>query len=500
MELAFEPREQECLRLILDRVVSQEETAEAIVPDSCPDIVRTVGCYGMPMLRSKECRDGAVILSGSVRAHALIEPEDESYPRALEVYLPFTQRIEMPELTADSRVLCELRLRSLDARLFNSSKVLVRAEISSHVEVFAAQELTTWALTDCPPELEVHRVTLPITVPEQTGEKPFVVGEELELPAGQPAAASVLKWDAATTLTEQKMIGTRAVFKGSVAVRMLYRAEDESVCRYEFAVPFSQFLELDRESGEDDLRVVLLCTGAQLEPDGQEPARRFLLELNLLAQCITQPRRELELIDDLYATHGAASARTEPFAGTGVLDLQHMRQTAHGMVECECSEVIDTAALLGWPETQRDGENVTVRIPAQVTVLYRDPERRLQTKTARIEAECGTVLADGCTARAQAQLSGDVFSSPSGTGAEARFTVDVAVESAAQQRCEMVTGGEINEQEDTRRPSVVIRAVEDGQTLWSIAKACRSRVAAVCAANGLDDEPAAGTLLLIPRT
>ncbi len=500
MELSFEPKTETYLRPVVSRVVSQEETGEAIVPDSCPDIVRTAGCFGTVVLRGKECRDGSVVLSGGIRAHVLVVPEDETYPRAIELYLPFTQRVDAPEVTSGSRVVYEARLRSLDARLLNSRKVLIRADLSGHVEAFEPAEVTTWSLLDCPPEIQAHRVTLPVTLTSQTAEKSFVVGEELELPASQPACAAVLKWDCTVSLGEEKLIGARAVFKGTAAVRLLYRTEDGSLCRYEFAVPFSQFAELDREGGEEDLRVVLMCTGAELEPDGQDPARRFLLTLNVLAQCVTQDRTELELIDDLYATRGAVTVRSEPFSGVGVLDVQRLRQSVRGTVSGECNEVIDTSVLLDWPSTEHEGDAVRVRVPAAVTVLSLDTENHLQARTERMEAVCETVLAPGCDASSWAQLTGDVFASPSGDGAEARFTVECVVTSSAPERCAMVTGAELTESDhEPVRPSVILRAVEEGETLWSIAKACRTCVDAVSAANALDDEPTAGMLLLIPR-
>ena len=49
------------------------------------------------------------------------------------------------------------------------------------------------------------------------------------------------------------------------------------------------------------------------------------------------------------------------------------------------------------------------------------------------------------------------------------------------------------------RPSVVIRRMERGETLWDIAKSCGSTVDDIRCANTLPgEEAAAGTLLLIP--
>jgi|GEM_PF-6604446 len=56
MELAFEKNAVDHLQKLVCQVASQEETAETVVPDSLPDVGRIVGCWGVPVIRSKEWR------------------------------------------------------------------------------------------------------------------------------------------------------------------------------------------------------------------------------------------------------------------------------------------------------------------------------------------------------------------------------------------------------------------------------------------------------------
>ena len=501
MELEFERTEVSCLRAVCDRVISQEETGEAIVPDSCPDVARTAGCYGTVVLRSKECRDGSVLLSGGVHAYALVVPEDGSEMRAVSAYLPFTQRVDAPGATSGSRVVYTPRLRALDARLLNSRKVLIRADISGRAEVYEADSLTAFAPAEPVPDcVQLHRVAMPVTLTEQVAEKPFELSEELELPGGVPACAALLKWDCGLTLTESRTIGARVAFKGAANVRLLGCAPDGTVFRYEFSIPFSQYAELDRESGEEPPRVELLLTGAELAPDGQEPARRFLLTLNLLAQCVTQTRQELTIADDAYATRGALTVKTAEFSAAGQLDCEHLHETARVTLPGACREVLDVSVLLGWPDVTHEGETVRVSVPATVTALCLDEAGACVCLTAQTAAECSSVLAPGCEASAEAALSGDAFAIPGGEGAEARFGVDITLTSRAASACPMLTGAEQEgETEEDDRPSVILRHAAGGETLWSIAKACRAKLDAVRAANDVTDDLVPGTLLLIPR-
>ena len=70
--------------------LTQEETAETIVPDYCPDIARIIETTGKVFLHSREMRDGRAEISGPVRVTVLYTPEGEGGIRTLEFAMPFT--------------------------------------------------------------------------------------------------------------------------------------------------------------------------------------------------------------------------------------------------------------------------------------------------------------------------------------------------------------------------------------------------------------------------
>ena len=84
---------------------------------------------------------------------------------------------------------------------------------------------------------------------------------------------------------------------------------------------------------------------------------------------------------------------------------------------------------------------------------------------------------------------------------ELSFDLRLELPCYARQELRWIDACELGEPEpDDRRPSLTVRPIREGESLWSIAKACRSTVAAICAANDLDDRTARpGVLLLIPR-
>ena len=75
----------------------------------------------------------------------------------------------------------------------------------------------------------------------------------------------------------------------------------------------------------------------------------------------------------------------------------------------------------------------------------------------------------------------------------------VGMEIGTDQTFPMITGLELGElqEPDQNRPSLILRSC-GADTLWELAKASGSTVAAISAANGLAGEPAPEQMLLIP--
>ena len=482
MELAFEEKKMPYLSLVARQVLYQEETAESIVPDSSPDMARIVDCSGRVLLRSKDCRDGSVTISGGVQAEILYQAEEESGLRSLHVYLPFSVRVENPDLTGSAYVQCDCRIRSIDGRMLNPRKAMVRVNLGCAVVAFEPAEQSIWTL----PEnsgLQVKRKTVPLFLMKTKGEKSFVVSEENELPSGRAAVSEIYRWDALLELTEKKLIGSRAVFKGTATVRLLYSGADGSLNTWSFQVPFSQYAELDQEINGEDVSVDLMLT------------------LNVLAQCIAGEQEQVEIIEDLYSTEQQVTPKTATLRAVSLLDQQNLHQGVRETISAPVSQTLDTMVYLDFPTQERSGEQVRVTSSAQVSVLYLDEEGQAQSVQRRMDASCETQLHPDCELHAQAALTADAYAAPVPEGAEARFSVDFSLDSMAVEELSMVCGAEVSDREDTdeERPSIIIRAVTQTESLWILAKSCNTTVDAICKANGLqEDTPIEGTMLLIP--
>ena len=500
MELVFQEKELNYLSRILCETVTQEQTAELIVPDSYPDADRVVDAFATALIRSEECSAGAAGATGNVQAGVLFVTEGGEVER-LETQIPFSVRKEFDAAYDDCTLQCTCAVTGVDARMLNSRKVLVRVGVRCTLSVYARQSRTLYDISAPAPTLQLRRTRLPIKLPLALGEKSFVLNEEAEIPGSKPAVERLLKCVYRTTVEEQKLVGSKAVFKGNLTVHALYECAEGKLHSFETDLPFSQYVDMDEELDERELRTVLTMTSAATEPDGQMDCRRLLVSVNLLAQCTAYGEQEIELIEDAFCTDAELAPKWSEWNVTGILDRQSFRETATAQSDAPAGGVVDAWLYTDEANRRREGERMLVELPMAVNVLYVDSEGKLQGRTMRPTVELSTALSEEGSCGVCVTGSGEIFCAAGADGMELRCPISVELESFAEHRLRCVAGGEIAQTEATgeRRPAVILRRTETEQDVWDIAKTYRTATASVMQANDLQSPLIpADTLLLIP--
>lgn len=500
MELTFQTLPMRYLGNTFHGSQSQEQTAEVIVPDSCPDVSRIVYASASVIVRGKECRTGGVLVSGGVRVSALCVPEDDSGARTLESYLPFSLRIEHPAVTEQTQAVVTAFVRQIDARLVNSRKVLFRADLCCAADGYSMEEETLYTISAPPKELQMRRRTYPVLLPKETAEKGFTVTDDLTLPSGKPFVSEICCYDTVPRITDCKVVGSKAVFKGALELKMLYLSGDGSIQSWEQQLPFSQYAELAADYDEAALFVTPLVSAAELtlEPSGE--GRAMTLSVSVSAQCLVSSTVTMELIEDAYAVGAAFEPEWTQYSLACQLDRQTLRDEVRQQLEAETVTVLDCAVYHDLPYSERTEGTIRIRAPLNMKLLYLDGSGSLQGANAKAEAACETVLCESAKCTAAVSV-GDCFAQPAAGGAELHAEASFTLLCSAVQELRTLSGGTLAQQmqKDPERPSVVLRACRGGEDVWDVAKRYGTTVAAVREANGLDSEELdSGCMLLIP--
>lgn len=500
MELVFQEKEVECLQRVFCETVLSEQTADVIVPDAQADILRVVDAFGTVLIRSTDCAARSASVAGSVQVGAIYVGENGEVCR-IRTQIPFAVRRDFSSQQENCTLQCKCVLRSVDARALNSRKMLVRVGLACTLTVYATEKRTLYDLPEAAENLQLKRTTLPLTVPLTLCEKSFVINDELEVDGTRPAVEKLLKCLCKTQVAEQKAVGDKAVFKGSLLIHALYEDGEGKLNTHDWTVPFSQYVQMEREADESELSTRLSLKSFEVEPDSTSDSRRLLLSCDVLAQCMAVGQEEFTLIEDAYCTDAVLTPEFASCELTAILDRQTFRQTAITGGGEAAQAVVDVSIYCDEADRQRTEEGILLTQPFSCNVLYYDAQGELQGTTLHPTVTVQTALNEEGSCCVTEVNEGEASCAVGSGGVELRLPVELTVESTASHRLKLVMGGEITAlpEETEQRPSIILRRAEQNEELWELAKTYRTSVGSIREANALTaDTIRPDTMLLIP--
>lgn len=497
MELMFDTKSLAFWELTARKFLTQEQTAELIVPDSFPDMERIVDSWAQILLRSKECRTGSISISGTVQAGLLFVAVGETQPRRMECSIPFSFQMEEDALSQNCFADYTGWIKGVNARMLNSRKAMIRVELCADVSAWEKGNLQVPALKEQTPDLQCKTNRYNVLRTMDLVERSITLKEEAELPQGLPDVHVVLDWTSSVRVHECKTIGSRVAFRGELNTCLFYQAEDGSLNQCSLGIPVTQYVEMNRDVEGMIPSVHLCATGRDLQIG--EGGRRIYLNLAQLCQMRADHYEQMELLEDVYSTKDQIHATWQNLPVTAYLDQRVLQQQLRKTLSVPAERV--ERVRLSWevPQQVRKGESVVFTLPLRAQMLVRDGEDCLQEAIERINLEFSLNGSESCSFYAAADVS-DVYAAPVSGGVELRCNVMLSVDALSRQNMQCVSKAERTPRAKQKdRASLILFRMEEGQSLWSIAKNCSASVEELMQVNHLpEEEVQAGTLLLVP--
>ena len=494
MELPFEKKTERFWQQKLYAPVMREESQELRLPESMPDVGRVIAAWGQPVLRGKQWRDDHITIEGGVMVWVLYHPEDGSGPRRVESWLPFRIRLDHSHSGADGIIRAESVLCSADARSISARKLMLRCQVGLMVQTMVPKEAELHSPGTMPEDVQILERVYPMVLTRETGEKTFLADEQLSLPQGAAQPTRILYSRLCPRVTEQKVLNSRAVFRGVGELHLLCQDEGEKLFSLDLEVPFAQYLDLEGEYGEG-AEVSNLLGVTSLETDCAEGGIR--VRCGLVSQYIVNAPTVLRCAADAYSPDRELELVTREVALPAWLDEQ-VRRIEQEEQLAVVAVPVDAIFFPDLPLVTREPEGVEVRCGGTFQTLLREEDGSLRSKalrtarTERLTTESDTIP---CT-----WLRGGTALGREGSGWTARQHMELKLDSVCTKPMTMLAGIRAGERREPapERPSIIIRARRGEETLWDIAKYCGSTVSAIQRLNKLESEPEENRLLLIP--
>ncbi len=489
--------------------LTQEETAETIVPDYCPDIARIIETDGKVYLHSRELRDGKAELSGTVRVTVLYTPDGEGGVRTLEFAIPFSVESDSRSLPGCQYLAAETEPEFLEARMLNPRKIFTHCKLVTRLTGYQRRPFSF--CTDVAAEerlrVEKKQETQHAILLTHIAEKDFTFTEEVNLSPGREGAAELLTNQISSTVTETKIVGSKLIFKGIFSISLLYRTASGECGSTTAELPFSQIMEVEGAVEGSDASLQLQLTGTDLQIDGDDPeGRQIAVTLYIHATALLREEQDLTLLSDLYSTAYDMTYEAAPLSITSFCEFMTRRQTLREVLEIGvvAESILALSANCGAVSVSREGKTAILRTGVSVRAMYLDEGGVPLLAERTFDASCQLELPEDCRINAKAVCPEEIQGTLGDRGIEVRFAVDFRIEAAEQVKKVCISAAKLDTEavKDTAgAPSLVLRCMGKQETAWDLAKKYNTTIAAIFSANQLEgeEELPREKLLLIPR-
>ena len=493
LKLEFMTEEMEYLRPVLMETRTGEETAESIIPDSTPDISEVLFTCGTAFLRGQELMEGRASVSAGVSASVLLQPEGQAEPEVIEAYLPISLTFENSAIHSDLRGASTVFLERLESQLVNPRRILIRASVRVTLKLWEPCREEHPVSADAP-GVETLLEVQPARLLSAMGEKRYSVEDTVRFPS-EHVGKKLVSVQTQVEHSECRLTGTRAVFRGNLELSALYLTHNGKLETADAQLPFSQFIDLETCEERDELQLdsILCGADAELSADGGG----LNISAQILSRAAVWSSRDIPCITDVYSCDGQAEPQWREREYESLLDTQLFPVSGRAVLSDITGQEAAAVCLPGVWIQKREGEHVSFTLPVRIQLLT-DGETGASPGTARIELTCATRAAPGCRFELEATEL-HVQTSPGAEGSDVRLSGTLCLRTYGTTSFREVSECEITEDETAgARPGLIIRRTCRGERLWDIAKQYGSTREAIRSANSLTEEPAEGTLLLIP--
>ncbi len=475
--------------------------SDVIVPDVKPDIKKILEVSGSVCITQKMIHQDKIHLQGVLRMTVLYLPDGGASGELCSLFVnqDFSHMMDCRGVTPEMQLTAEATPESMDYTLLNSRKVNLRCVIGLGAKVVRPLllSLTTGAEGDDIPELQKQRLRLLGNT--ELCESKMILREQLEFPSGKPTIGEILRLTAIPTATELRLVDGKAIAKGQIRICTLYSAEsDRSVQFMEHLLPFTEILDmegaLDGMEGEIDFSIADLYHEIREDSDGE--ARHLGLELVLSVTVQGHEIFDVDVVTDAYSLccdldlttkahrmEQLLSNNTAEVTHKDHLELPSMLPTLKQVCDINATPKIDRIAM--------EGDRITVFGTVRSNILYLTEDESLPvcgfSRQSEFSHSFSVPGADSNTAcDARVFLEHVSFTLSGNNSLELRFILGLTVKSLKTEEITLIEEISPCTESGKLHPCVVVYFVQQGDSLWKIAKRYHTTVEQLKSLNQLE--------------
>lgn len=488
------------------------------VPDLKEDIDKIIVAKGEVCLEECECMVDRVKLSGTVHYRILYTTPNEARPLCyMEGILPFAENVHMDGVLPTDHCRAHLDIDDLNISTVNSRKIAVKVLVGYVMQVYGEDQIEIATELSNANGMECLYKKLSYTRRMVDNKDVFRIKEEVALPQSKPNIGELLWYSVNLDSIETKLIDHAIMLEGELNLFVIYQSEDENepLQYLTMEIPFDGSVDV---AGADTQMVAVIETGLtdvevliKPDADGEERGLEVIASVTLDIQVYED--RQMTILSDVFAPNVEIIDEQTPFDYEMVLSKNAAKMRvaekirlnrnqdkmlqlcqAEGSVKVDEERVtedglqIDGVVLATIIYISANDRHPVSSMEAMIPFTYlvemqnmRDQDRyEMHPRLEQLQA----VMLDGDEIELKAQVGLDIVAFEKG---QATGITELDVQPLPYEKIKAL-------------PAMTGYMVQDGDTLWSIAKKYYTTIDGIRQINHLEnDDLKSGQKLLIVK-
>lgn len=470
---------------------------EFVLPEYCPDIAAILKCFVIPTVSDRQRTGTHLGIDGQVHLRVLYVGEDREQVYCCEFTVPYAASVAVSEELHVYSI--HHRVEYVNCRAAGPRRIEVHGAFRIHVACCAAKEMPV--LTEIAGnDVFVNTCTVQCTEPIGSTEKCFTVNEIIDVASASEPIRRLIYTRATPILAEYKQLSGKAILKGELLVFALYYCQEEQgvLRQLEQSIPFSQIIDAECISEDSVDDVFLEVDSADMRSAVDPSGENTLLSVNckLSVHILCSHNKTVQAIGDAFCRAHPLQLDVQELALKRTTLVRRESHTIRQTVELPTDDIIEILSV--WCDLLQPGDG-DGKGRMQLSMLCKNSSNAVSFYERPLDFRLD--LPENAGALVVYNSIRHTEYSVNGRSMELRVELCCRCHYCETANCTVGSAVAVNE--ELRLPvepcGVKLYFAEAGETLWEIAKYCRTSREAVIAENDLAEEVLSESrMLLIP--
>ncbi|WP_230398347.1 DUF3794 and LysM peptidoglycan-binding domain-containing protein [Novisyntrophococcus fermenticellae] len=476
------------------------------VPDAKPDVGRMIQKKGEVNLQEVQVSEGHARITGSLDFYLLyVSDGDVRRIYNLDGSLPIDENINLDGLNSGDKICLKWEMEDLSIHLINSRKLNIRALITFYAYVEEIQDIQLPTDLKESEGVSVKKEEIPVLELGVHKKDTMRIKKELTLASNKPNIHTILWQDMQTRALDIRGLDGKVEIKGELFVFCLYSGDDEDhpLQYLEQALPWQQ--EVDCSGSTTDMipniDVTMTQCNMEVVPDADGEERVLQMDVVLELDMKLYKENSCSLLQDVYTPKKKCILTTEPRVLESLLVKNYSKCKVNDRVNVQepsnkILQICHSEGTVKIDDTKVVQNGIQVDGIIQLRILYiiSDDDMPFYSMETAVPFT-HMVEAPGISKDCKYHLRSDIeqLSTTMIDSNDIEVKAVLNLNAIVMRERPMAVVSEISEEpldmEELRSmPGIVCYLVQDGDTLWDIAKRFYTTVDEIRALNELESD------------